>query len=331
MSGGGHPRYAGPVVDAHCHYDVRAEGHVDEVNSANGIDLSISLWDLEWPPRSFADVLESWPATGGRLCHVPDLSTVGAPGTGDRLADELAAAVGAGAVAVKVWKNLGLWLRDVDDRLLAVDDRRLDPMWRAAGELGVPVMIHVGDPPAFFAPLTPDNPRIVDLTAHPDWWFGRGGFPSLAELHSQFERVVRRHPETMFVSVHFGSFMSLDEVERMLATYPNYMLDTAAAIADLGVVDPQRVRDLFVAHADRIVFGTDLVRTDGYDYPVAAGGERFDLSEFFARHWRYFETDLTGLEHPLPAQGDWTVNGIDLPDDVLDRLYHRNAVEWFRL
>jgi hypothetical protein len=199
-----------------------------------------------------------------------------------------------------------------------------------AGELELPVAIHTGDPPAFFAPLTEANPRIEELRKHPDWWYGGGGFPSLARLHEELEIVVAGHPGTRFVGLHFGSFMTWADVRRMLAAYPNYHVDTAAAIADMGAGDVAEVRDIVVAHADRVIFGTDLLRTRAIEMPDL-GPERWSLREYFERHWRFFETSEPGLAHPMPDQGDWTVTGLDLPDDVLAPLYCENARAVFRL
>ena len=319
-----HPRYRGEVVDAHCHYDASTRARVDHVNRVGGLTTAIHLWDVRWPPARFAD--PEWARLEPALlrCHVPDFTAL------DTLERELRAAARAGAVGVKVWKNLGLWLRDPAGRRLAVTDPRLQALWEVAGELGLPIAIHTGDPPAFFDPLTDDNPRIEELRKHPDWWYGGGGFPSLRRLHDDLETVVAAHPATKFVGLHFGCFMTWAEVRRMLATYPNYHVDTAAAIADMGRGDVGEVRDIVVDFSDRVIFGTDLLRTEAVEMPDL-GARRWELREYFERHWRFFETGETGLQHPMPDQGAWTVTGLDLPDDVLARLYCENARAVFRL
>jgi hypothetical protein len=319
-----HPRYRGAVIDAHCHYDASTRDRVHHVNRVGGLEAAIHLWDCRWPPARFYD--NAWRRLEPALlrCHVPDLSAL------DTLERELRRAAERGAVGVKVWKNLGLWLRDASGRRLAVSDPRLEALWATAGELGLPVAIHTGDPPAFFAPLTDDNPRIAELRKHPDWWYGGGDFPSLERLHEELEVVVARHAATRFIGLHFGTFMSWGDVRRMLDTYPNYHVDTAAAIADMGRDDVGTVRDIVVMHADRVLFGTDLLRTEAIEMPDL-GERRWDLREYFDRHWRFFETSETGLQHPMPDQGAWTVTGLDLPDDVLARLYADNARAVFRL
>jgi hypothetical protein len=319
-----HPRYRGEVIDAHCHYDASTRARVHHVNRVGGLTAAIHLWDCRWPPARFDDA--EWKRLGPALlrCHVPDFTDMGG------LERELRAAAGDGAVGVKVWKNLGLWLRDTSGRRIAISDPRLEPLWATAGELGLPIAIHTGDPPPFFGALTEDNPRIEELRKHPDWWYGGGGFPSLQRLHEELEIVVAAHSATRFVGLHFGSFMSWADVRRMLATYPNYHVDTAAAIADMGRGDVREVRDIVVDFSDRVIFGTDLLRTEAIEMPDL-GPHRWDLRAYFERHWRFFETGDSGLEHPMPDQGAWTVTGLDLPDHVLARLYAANARAVFRL
>jgi amidohydrolase family protein len=326
-----HPRYRGEIVDAHCHYDASTRARVHHVNRVGGLTAAIHLWDCRWPPARF-DESSGWEDLEPALlrCHVPDLSNVGAPGFERALELDLRLAARRGAVGVKVWKNLGLWLRDAGGRRAATSDPRLETLWAVAGELGLPIAVHTGDPPAFFAPLTDDNPRIEELRKHPNWWYGGGEFPSLARLHEELEIVVARHPATRFVGLHFGCFMSWADVRRMLTSYPNYHVDTAAAIADMGRGDVGAVRDIVVDFSDRVIFGTDLLRTEAIEMPDL-GPRRWDLREYFERHWRFFETGEPGLEHPMPDQGAWTVTGLDLPDDVLARLYAANARAVFRL
>jgi predicted TIM-barrel fold metal-dependent hydrolase len=319
-----HPRYRGEVIDAHCHYDASTRDRVHHVNRVGGLTAAIHLWDCRWPPTRFDD--PEWARLEPALlrCHVPDFSSLGT------LEAQLREAARAGAVGVKVWKNLGLWLRDGRGRRLAITDPRLEPLWATAGELGLPIAIHTGDPPAFFAPLTDDNPRIEELRKHRDWWYGSGEFPSLERLHEELEIVVAAHRATRFVGLHFGCFMRWADVRRMLARYPNYHVDTAAAIADMGRGDVSEVRDIVLDFSDRVIFGTDLLRTKAIEMPDL-GRRRWDLLEYFERHWRFFETGESGLEHPMPDQGAWTVTGLDLADEVLPRLYCNNARAVFRL
>lgn len=325
-----HPRYSGPLIDVHSHADRQHFHLLEAAVESNGVDKIINLWNLEWPPPSFDDwgrEFAGLPHDRMLLHHVPDMSRTDRPDLAQTLADETTEAADRGASGVKVWKNLGLSIKDENGDLLAVDDTRLDPLWQAAGEAGLPVFIHVADPVAFFEPLDGNNERYEELSEHPDWWFGGPEFPSFHELMEQFENIVARHPETTFVGVHVGCYAeNLGFVGRMLDAYPNYHVDTSGRIGELGRHGAERVHDFFVRYADRILFGSDLARTASLWFPEKGYYDDHAMRDFYDLHWRYFETDERGLQNPFPLQGDWTVDGIELPQEVLEKIYHINAL-----
>lgn len=244
-----------------------------------------------------------------------------------------------GAVGWKIFKSLGLGITLADGSLLAVDDPRLDPVFERAGELGLPVLIHSGDPQAFFRPPTRDNERYDELAAHPSWSFhgrreGGAPWPSWQQVFDQFERRVARHPQTTFLGAHFGNAPEEpDTVERMLDAYPNLYVETGARIPELGRHPPERMRALFVRHADRILFGTDFQIGEDGSLVLGSAGRRPDPESrvpfFYQAHFRWLESADRGLAHPTPIQGDWTIDGIELPRDVLERVYWRNAARLF--
>ncbi|WP_320669480.1 amidohydrolase family protein [Patulibacter defluvii] len=340
-----HPKYDGPVIDGHCHYDATTIEHADAVAVRAGLRAAVSFWDTNWPPPGFAAEGVAWGDRAETVvrCVMPDLTDVGTAEFEARSERAIREAARLGAAGVKMWKNLGLWLTDADGHRFGVDDPRLDVIWRTAAELGLPIVIHQGDSPWFFAPLDERNPRRDELRDHPEWWYGGGDHPPLERIHEQLEATVARHPETTFVGLHFGCFMTWPEVDRMLATYPNYRVDTATTIADMGRDDAwEQVRAIIVRHADRVLFGTDLIRTAHQDLPGPDGNwriealdpddpSRWQVDAWFQRHWDFFETGEPRLQHPIPDAGGWTVHGLDLPLAVLRQLYWENAVRTFRL
>lgn len=241
----------------------------------------------------------------------------------------------AGAVGLKIFKSLGLGTRLDDGSLLRVDDPRLDPAFEAAGRLGLPVLIHTGDPQAFFRPPTEDNERYEELEAHPSWSFHGDEWPSWEDVFAQYEARVARHPSTTFLGAHFGNAPEEPErVARMLERYDNLYVETGARIPEIGRHDPARMRRIFVEHHDRILFGTDI-QMGRTSWVLGSAGDDPDPPEripvFYEAHWRYFETADRDFAHPTPIQGDWTIDGIDLPREVLEDLYHRNAERLFGL
>jgi len=235
-----------------------------------------------------------------------------------------------GAAGLKEFKRLGLYLHDKSGRLLRIDDPKLDPVWRRCGELGMPISIHVADPRAFWLPLDPSNERWAELKDHPQWWFGDPGkYPAREELLGELERVIARHPETTFVSVHFANNAEdLAWVDRELDRYPNMMADLAARIPEIGRHDPDEVRRVFVKQQDRIFFATDFQVYD--ELTLGSGGSGpppsdDDAALFFSKHWRWLETRDKSFPHMTPIQGNWTMSGIGLPAGVLRKIYFENA------
>jgi hypothetical protein len=235
-----------------------------------------------------------------------------------------------GAAGLKEYKRLGLYLRDRAGKLVRVDDPKLDPVWKRCGELGMPIAIHVADPRAFWEPYEPSNERWKELKDHKNWWFGdTNKFPPRMELLEALNRVIARHPKTTFVAVHFANNAEdLEWVDASLSKYPNMMADLAARIPEIGRHDPDKVRRLFIKHQDRILFATDfqvydrlILGSSGNEPPPTDD----DAAEFFAKTWRWLETNDRNFPHMTPIQGDWTISGIGLPAPVLRKIYFDNA------
>ena len=266
----------------------------------------------------------------------PDWKGRHQPGFGEREAAALEHTVrDLGFKGLKISKALGLYLKDASGARIPVDWPELDPLWRKAGALGLPVAIHTGDPKAFWEAPTPDNERYAELALHPSWSFHGPQWPSREELLAERDRVIARHPRTTFLCVHFGGNPEdLDAVERLLETYPNVVIDTAARLGEIGRHPPDRVRALFLEHRDRILFGTDLGLGKGGIMLGSTGAvpsTMDDVKPFFDAHWRFFEGRERGIPHPTPVQGDWTIDAIGLPDEVLHAVYHGNAERLFGL
>ncbi|HWN94893.1 MAG TPA: amidohydrolase family protein, partial [Methylomirabilota bacterium] len=235
-----------------------------------------------------------------------------------------------GAAGLKEYKRLGLNLKDGAGKLIRIDDAKLDPVWKRCGELGLPVSIHVADPRAFWLPYDEKNERWKELKDHKSWWFGdTNKYPPRMELLEALNRVIARHPKTTFVCVHFANNAEeLEWVDESLTKYPNMMADLAARIPEIGRHDPEKVRRLFIKHQDRIFFATDfqvydrlILGSSGNEPPPTDD----DAAEFFAKEWRWLETNDRDFPHMTPIQGDWTISGIGLPAPVLRKIYFDNA------
>ncbi len=229
-----------------------------------------------------------------------------------------------GARGLKVLKTLGLYLREkiTSGKLIAIDDARFDPMWDAAGRLGLPVAIHVSDPSAFFLPTDRTNERFEELNNHPDWSFHGKDFPSNDEILAARNRVFARHPKTQFVALHVGNFAEdLGNVGAALDRHPNMHVELAARIGELGR-QPRTARRFFERYQDRILFGTDAV-PNGVEFPQQLFGDKL-----YEIYYRFLETEDEYFDYapaPVPPQGRWQIYGLGLPKPILKKVYYNNA------
>jgi len=194
----------------------------------------------------------------------------------------------------------------------------------------MPISIHVADPRAFWLPFNDQNERWKELKDHKDWWFGDPKvYPPREELLEALNRVIARHPQTTFVCVHFANNAEdVDWVDRMLDRFPKMNADLAARVPEIGRHAPDRVRELFIKHQDRIFFATDFQVYN--ELTLGSGGSGpppsdADAAQFFSTHWRWLETNDRDFPHMTPIQGDWTISGIGLPVSVLRKIYFDNA------
>lgn len=229
---------------------------------------------------------------------------------GNWAAKRLRAQVRWGAQGLKIWKTFGLEVRDHQENLVPVDDARFDPLWGTAAELGIPVLMHVADPVAFFDPLDQHNERWEELHTHPDWHFPCPPYPSFSTIMEQFANLVLRHPQTTFIGAHIGCYAeNLAWVSDMLERAPNFHVDIFARISELGR-QPYTARRFFLDYADRILFGTDM----GPD------------PETYRIYYRFLESDDEYFNYDtgeIPGQGRWQIYGLNLPDEVLKKVYCR--------
>ncbi|TWU24441.1 Amidohydrolase [Novipirellula galeiformis] len=321
-----------PVVDVHTHFYYRMRGNQQaiadfvDLMDRNQIAICASL-DGKLGDQLDAHLKELWTQHRDRFLIYANIDWQGDgeaddPATWDchrrgfaqRTSELLREAVGKGVSGLKIFKRFGLTYQNPDGSLIAIDDPRWDPIWRTCGELGIPIIIHTADPAAFFDPIDETNERWEELSRHPDWSFHGDEFPSRDALLEARNRVIARHPKTQFIGAHMANNSEdLRQVGQWLDQYPNLWVEPASRINELGR-QPYTSRDFIIRYADRMLFGTD--------------GPWPELRIQF--YWRFFETrdeNFPYSEKVPPPQGLWTIDGIDLPDDVLQKLYYQNAAK----
>ncbi len=341
------PRARVPVIDFHTHLGVRAsrlaagQGEemrflappaellpvMDRVNLrmmvnltggvGSGLQQSIQRYQTPHPDRFITFAEPRW-SEANRPTYAKDQ------------ADDIERAGKLGARGVKVLKTLGLYLREqiTSGPLVAIDDRRFDPMWEACAANRMPVAIHIGDPSAFFLPIDRFNERFEELNNHPDWSFHGRDFPSNRQLLDARNRVFARHPKTTFVALHVGhNAENLGDVSESLDRYPNMHVEMGARVGELGR-QPRTSRRFFDRYQDRILFGTDAV-PHGNETPQQVFGEAL-----YEIYFRFLETEDEYFDYapaPTPPQGRWHIYGIGLPEAILRKVYNENAARLLRL
>lgn len=312
-----------PVIDVHFHLgsmkNLSAEELIramDACGIAKVVNLDGAPGDLE---KYIRDFKEEYPERFIMFARV-NFGEIDDPNFSENQIALLEHAVKMGAQGLKVTKDLGLGIRDRSGKLVALDDPRIDPIWDRAGELGIPVLIHAADPTPFFEPVDRYNERYEELRENPQWSFYGPQFPRKETLLSQRENLLREHPKTIFIGAHMGDNPEdLDYVGYLLDRYPNYYVDISSRLPELGR-QPFTTRRFFIKYQDRILFGSD----GGY----ALGTNGWSAERYFRTYFEFLETDNEYFEYPLwgiNKQGMWRIYGINLPDEVLEKIYHRNA------
>lgn len=325
------PRSRFPSIDFHTHVSPRGNREgvppaelvktMDAVNLKTMVNLTGGTGDVL--ARNVANFDRAFPQRFVTMTE-PSWSRASEEGYATWQAEEIGRAKAAGAVGVKVLKQLGLFLRDggAEGPLVKVDDPRFDPLWEACGAASLPVAIHVGDPEAFFLPIDRFNERYEELGAHPDWSFHGKDYPKFEEILEARDRVFARHPKTTFVALHVGHWAeNLAAVGEMLDRFPNVHVEIGARIGELGR-QPRTSSKFFDRYQDRILFGTDAVPL-GFQTPQQVFGE-----ELYHIYHRFLETEDEYFDYApakVPPQGRWRIYGLGLSDQILRKVYHQNA------
>ncbi|MGC2301660.1 MAG: amidohydrolase family protein [Acidobacteriaceae bacterium] len=301
-----------PVIDYHNHLDSVEPGDVLRLMDACGVEKIVNI-TMKTGDAALRMIDKFRRADAQRFSTIGwmDWSGIEKPDFVERTCAFFERLVERGAVGIKFWKDLGLTVRDATGTLLRIDDERLAPLFDKAADLGMPVMFHTADPDAFFLPIDARNERYEELAAHPDWSFC-GAQYSKRELLNQRDRVIARHPRTTFVAAHVAeSGENLARVEQLLEAHPNVFIDISARASELGR-QPCSARQFFLRFADRILFGTDLLPEE----------------RMYRLYFRFLETADEYFEYPSHAsrQGRWNIYGLNLPDDVLRKVYRENAL-----
>ena len=307
------PRAKFPVIDIHSHQPTpMSPAEFDKVMKgmeANNLQILVNLSGSSGDRlRQGVEALKASKYKDRMVlfANINFRDAVG-PGFGAKAARQLDADIKAGAMGLKIFKDLGMFVKKTNGERLPVDDPELDPVWETCARTNVPVLIHIGEPPAFFEPLDYTNERWLELALYPDRRHQTG--VRFDQLMTERNNMIKKHPNTKFILAHFGWHANdLVRAGKLLDTYPNVYYDVAAVLYDFGR-QPRASRDFFIKYQDRILFGKDSYQPDEYPY-----------------YWRVFETNDEYFDYYRDYHAFWKLYGIGLPDQVLKKLYNANAL-----
>ncbi len=235
-----------------------------------------------------------------------------------------------GAIAVKVWKNIGMVFRDKDGELVMIDDPKLDTIFNMLTKRKIPLIGHLGEPKNCWLPfdeMTTNNDKGY-FKDHPQYhMYKHPDLPSYEEQIAARDRMLEKNPDLIFMGAHLGSLeWSVDELAKRLDKFPNMSVDMAARIGQLfyqAKEDQEKVREFFIKYQDRLLYGTDLQDSG----KMGAIEKQTQMHNYWIRDWEYFVTDNMMTSHLL----DGEFQGLHLPKEVVEKIYSKNAKKWLKM
>ncbi len=309
-----HPTQARfPFIDVHSHQrNLTPEAVEQLIEQMNTINLEVMVNLSGGSGERLKEVVEAMKgAYPGRFVVFAnvDFSGIGEPGWGERAADQLRRDVEAGAQGLKIFKNLGMFVEDSEGHRVPTDDPRIDAVWRTCAELGIPVLIHTGEPMSFWLPHDEHNERWLELKMFPRRKRDDVSFASFEQTLAEQHNLFRRHPETTFINAHLGWLgHDLGRLGELLDDFPNVVTGLGAVLAELGR-QPRAARAFLIEHQDRVLMGKDIWNPDE-----------------FLTYFRTLETADEYFDYYRKRHAHWKMYGLDLPDEVLRKIYYENAI-----
>ena len=238
-----------------------------------------------------------------------DFTNIDDPGYSARAAAQLARDVQNGAQGLKIFKNFGMDLKDTKGQRIHVDDPRFDELFETCGRLKIPVLIHTAEPWSFFQPMDQYNERWLELKTHPSRARPPEKYPSWETLMGEQHNLFARHPHTTFIAAHLDWLgNNLAELGQLLDRLPNVNTEIAAVLYELGR-QPRFAREWLIKYQDRVMFGKDAWNAQEYH-----------------TYFRVLETADEYFDYYRKYHAFWQMYGLDLPDEVLKKLYYKNAL-----
>ena len=318
-------------IDAHQHFiaehpdfeELLEEFDLRTLNLAFHYESEYGDWSVQ--VGFYREAARKWPDRYA-WCTSFDLPGFDDPDYADKCIEKLEQDFADGAVGCKIWKSLGLSLRDPDGEHVKVDHPILQPIFDYLEKRGKPLVSHIGEPYSCWQPLSERDPCYQYYKNHPQYQFyGRTDCLTHAEVMGAVDLVVETHPDLRVIGAHLGSFeYDVAEIARRFELYPNFAVDTSARPGYLALQDRDKVRQFFRKYSDRIIWGTDGGGRNQSSMPEERRKAQYNyMRRKYKSQFVFYETDEVVNVQNVEAKG------LALPDDVLEKFYVTNARNWF--
>ena len=239
-----------------------------------------------------------------------ELRSIDEPDWGVETLKQLAYDQKNGAVGLKIYKSQGMSNEDSSGNRIRINDERIDPIWAKCGEYGFPILIHSADPPSFWEPHDSLNERWLELKLRPGRKRGPSNPAPFEQILGEMHDIVRKHPNTNFIAAHMSWYANdLERLGLLLDRLPNLYVEIGAVIAELGR-QPRMAKRFLTQYQDRVLFGKDSYKP-----------------EEFPTYFRVLETDDEYFPYYKRYHAFWKMYGLDLSDEVLKKIYYKNALK----
>lgn len=244
--------------------------------------------------------------------------------------DKLKSDFANGALGVKIWKNIGMTIRDSSNQFIMIDDPRFDPVIDYIIQQNKTILGHLGEPKNCWLPIdkmTVNSDKDY-FKAHPEYhMYLHPDYPSYEDQVNARDRFLEHHPNLKFVGAHLGSLeWSVDELAKRLDKFPNMAVDLAERICHLqyqSIVDREKVRNFIIKYQDRLIYGSDFIMDSTKNTLTA----KSDIHQLWLNEWLYFVTD----EKMTVERVDGEFMGLKLPKRIVDKIFYKNAVRWYKM
>jgi uncharacterized protein len=302
-----------PFIDVHNHQfnmgSQKLDGLISEMDKLNmKVMINLSGRGGEELKQMLNNVNTSQPKRFIIFTNI-NFNGIGEDGWIEKTVKQLEEDVKNGANGLKIYKSLGFNVKDKSGNRVAVDDARLDPIWKKCGELKIPVLIHTADPKSFWDPMDEKNERWLELATHPNRKRGDENPVPFETLIGEQHKMFKKNAGTVFIAAHFGWLPNdLGRLSKLMDEMPNINVEFGAVIAELGR-QPKAAKKFFEKYQDRILFGKDSW-----------------VPEEYATYFRVLETEDEYFPYHKKYHAFWRMYGMGLSDAILKKIYYKNAL-----